>query len=336
MTVMTGAELATWVPVALNLEEQTPSIDWGDFGGRRFIEPFFDETVALWAAEDPSPPMVRTDLDALVTVDQAPSLDPSGLIFHSSRCGSTLLARLLRQTPGCVVVSEPNIINTLLLADAEIIDLDTRVRMLRLLLRALGRRRFGDERHYVIKLSSWNVCRLALFKRAFPNSPVVWLQRRPAEVIQSLMAHSPAWLHWREKPELAAATFQIPTEEVRALEPAAFYVRALATTLQAALTAAPGITMPTIDYVDLPEASWTVVAPRFGMTPNADDVKRMQTEARYHAKESTPRVFERKTPNQISESVQRLAAEQLDGLYQALSVRKDATPGLPQSSVVRS
>ena len=36
------------------------------------------------------------------------------------------------------------------------------------LVRALGRKRFGDERHYVLKLSSWNVHALALFRRAFP------------------------------------------------------------------------------------------------------------------------------------------------------------------------
>jgi hypothetical protein len=28
MTTMTAAELATWTPVALNLEGPTPSIDW--------------------------------------------------------------------------------------------------------------------------------------------------------------------------------------------------------------------------------------------------------------------------------------------------------------------
>jgi hypothetical protein len=335
MTVVSAAELASWIPVALNLEEPIPSIDWGDFGSRRFIEPFFDETVALWAAEEPSPPVVRTALDALVTLDGAPSLDPSGLIFHISRCGSTLLARLLRQIPGCVVVSEPDIVNALLIADPAVIDDDTRVRMLRLLIRALGRQRFGDERNYVLKLSSWNIRKLELFNRAFPESRVVWLQRQPAEVMQSLLAHSPDWLHWREKPEVAATIFQIPVEEVPTLDPIGFCARALAALLQAAQTATLGM-MSTIDYSELPDASWTTVAPHFGMSPGADDIARMHAEARYHSKELTARVFERNSAGQIPESIRQLAAERLDGLYQILIGRKAATLAPPRSGAAQS
>lgn len=335
MTTITAAELATWTPVALYLEEPTPSIDWGDFGSRRFTEPFFDETVELWAAGEPPPRVVRTELNALVPLDAAPSLDPCGLIFHLSRCGSTLLARMLRQIPGCVVVSEPAIINSLLLADPGIIEEDTQVQLLRLLIRALGRRRLGDERHYVVKLSSWNVRKLKLFNQAFPDSPVIWLQRRPSEVMQSLLAHGPGWLRWREKPEVAASIFKIAAAEVSTLEPAALYARALASMLQAAQAATPGL-MRTIDYADLPEASWTTVAPRFGMAPGADDIALMQAEARYHSKEAELRVFERRSPDPIPAAIQRLAAEHLYGLYRALSGRRAATPALPRSDAARS
>jgi hypothetical protein len=334
MTTMTAAELATWTPVALNLGEPTPSVDWGDFGSRRFTEPFFDETVALWAAGEPPPRMVRTGLDALVPLDAAPSLDPCGLIFHMSRCGSTLLARMLRQIPGCVVVAEPAIVNSLLLADPAIIDEETQVRLLRLLIRAFGRRRFGDERHYVVKSSSWNVRKLELFNRAFPDSPVVWLQRRPSEVMQSLLAHGPGWLRWRETPAVAASIFKIAAEEVPTLEPAALYARALAAMLHAAQAVPPGM-MPTIDYADLPQACWTTVAPRFGMMPGPDDIGRMQTEARYYSKEARPRAFEPLPPDQIPASIRQLAAEHLDRPYRALSGRQAATPALPRSDAAR-
>jgi hypothetical protein len=334
MADMNAAQLATWVPLALNLTEATPSIDWGDLGSRRFGEPMLQDTIARWAAEEPSAPVVRTDLAALVALDQAPSLDPSGLIFHSSRCGSTLLARSLRQIPGCVVVSEPDIVNSLLLADPAIIDDKTRVQMLRLLLRALGRRRLGDERHYVVKLSSWNVCRLDLFRQAFPDSPMIWLQRRPAEVLRSLLAHGPAWLHWREKPDVAAAIFGIAGAKLPALEPAAFYARALVAIFQAA-QAAPGA-MATIDHADLPDAGWSTVAPRFGMAPDADDIARMQADSRYDSKDLKPRLFERQAAEPISESLERLVAGQLDGLYRALSGRKAATPAPPRSGAAQS
>jgi hypothetical protein len=334
MAAINAALLATWVPLSLNLTEATPSIDWGDLGHRRFGEPMLQDTIARWATEEPSAPVVRTGLDALLALDQAPSLDPSGLIFHSSRCGSTLLARSLRQIPGCVVVSEPDIVNSLLLADPAIIDDKTRVQMLRLLLRALGRRRFGDERHYVVKLSSWNVCRLNLFRQAFPDSPALWLQRRPAEVLRSLLAHSPAWLQWRDKPDAAAAMFAVAGAELPALEPAAFYARALVAIFQAA-QAAPGA-MATIDYADLPDAGWSTVAPRFGMAPDADDIARMQADARYDSKDLKPRLFERQAAELIPESIERLAAERLEGLYRALSARRATTPAPPRSGAAQS
>ncbi|MEI9982427.1 MAG: hypothetical protein WDN69_03955 [Aliidongia sp.] len=53
--------------------------------------------------------------------------------------------------------------------------------MLRLLIRALGRIRAGDEARYVVKLSSWNVRLLALFRQAFPDVPWIWVHRAPAE-----------------------------------------------------------------------------------------------------------------------------------------------------------
>src|SRR6516165_7735545 len=198
MITINIAELAQWVPVSLDLEAQTPSIEWGDFGDRRFTEPFFDDSVARWAAQNPPPRAVRTDLDALAMLDQAPSLDPNGMIFHLSRSGSTLLARQFRHIPGCVVVSEPEILNDLLLADAEMVDEETHVELVRLLVRALGRRRLGDEEYYVVKLSSWNVHKFRLFRRAFPSARAVWVQRTPAEVIASLLARPPVWLGTRD------------------------------------------------------------------------------------------------------------------------------------------
>ena len=213
MATIPATELTNWTPVALHLDAPTPSIEWGDFGSLRFTEPFFDDTVARWAAADPPPRVVRTGLEALAVLDQAPSLDPNGFVFHLSRCGSTLLTRLLQQLPGCVVVSEPAMINQVLQADAAIIDEETRVRLLRLLIRAFGRVRLGDERHYVLKLSSWNVRKLDVFRNAFPKTPLLWLQRKPAEVITSLLAREPEWRKELRVPEFASARFDMTADE---------------------------------------------------------------------------------------------------------------------------
>lgn len=330
MTTIRAEELAAWTPVAIDLEAPVPSIDWGDFGSLRFAEPFFDETVAKWAAANPAGRMVRTGLDALVVLDQAPSLDPSGFIFHLSRCGSTLLTRLLQQIPGCVIVSEPTIINELLLTDDADLDEESRVQFLRMLVRALGRKRFADERHYVLKLSSWNIRKLELFRRAFPQTPLVWLQRKPAEIIASLLAHEP---EWRASPKLARTIFNL-ADDLAASEPKAFYVEALTAMLKAA-SSFPAEVMGTIDYSELPQAAWMTVAPHFGLTLNAGEIALMETQSHFYSKDSilTPFSHPKDAEDAISESIQQFAAPELDCIYRELSVRKVSTPSPRQSTV---
>src|SRR6185369_13998011 len=205
------AEMERWTPIALNFDEGAPAVFWGDFGGIRFTEPFFDRTVDRWAAsEGAQSRFVKTGIDVLRELDSAPSLDPAGFIFHTSRCGSTLAARLLKEVPGTVVVSEPEIVNQLLLANPHAVSDELCVEMLRLIVRALGRRRLGDERHYVFKVSSWGVRKFTLFQRAFPATPKLWIKRQPAEVLASLLAKAPGWQQWHETPEVAEALLQIP------------------------------------------------------------------------------------------------------------------------------
>ncbi len=121
-------------------------------------------------------------------------LEPAGLIFHLSRCGSTLVSRLLGTLPGVVVVSEPSPLNALLGLDPDRVDGATLVRLVRLLVRALGRRRHGDEQHLVLKCTSWNIRRREILAAAFPETPWVWVQREPAHVAASLLATPPGWL----------------------------------------------------------------------------------------------------------------------------------------------
>ena len=66
--------------------------------------------------------------------------------------------------------------------------------MVRLLVRALGRRRHSDEQQLVLKCTSWNIRRRAVLAAAFPETPWIWVQREPARVLASLLATPPGWL----------------------------------------------------------------------------------------------------------------------------------------------
>jgi hypothetical protein len=317
------AELAPLVPVALNLNP--PSIDWGDLGDVRFSEPFFDQTVERWAGGAPPPRLLRTGLDALEALDAAPSLEPTALIFHLSRCGSTLLSRLLATLPETLVIAEPRPLNTLLMSDPAEIGEERLAGLLRSMVRALGRHRLGTARHYILKLSSWNIARLAVFRRAFPGVPLIWLQRTPVEVMGSVLADPPGWLQLRRAPRQAELLFGLPPAESAALDDAGFCGRALAAMLVNACRADDAGAL-LVDYRELPEAIWTRIAPALGLTLSADEIARMRDEARFHSKDPRRRPFTGDAPEKraVSDTVRRVTTELVEPLYAALDRRRRA------------
>src|SRR6185437_13521248 len=84
---------ADWLPVqVVDLGGQV-FVDWLYFGARPLREPFnraFRYRLAL--------------ADFLAGAAAAQSLKPSGLIFHMSRCGSTLAAQMLAAREDTIVV----------------------------------------------------------------------------------------------------------------------------------------------------------------------------------------------------------------------------------------
>lgn len=316
-----AAALAGFTPVSLALASGAASIDWGDLAGWRFSDPFFDQTVERWAGSA-APRLVRTGLDALEALDDAPSLDPTALIFHLSRCGSTLVSRLLSRLPGTLVVAEPKPVNTLLLADPAALGEAEAARLLRRLVRALGRRRFGDEHCYVLKLSSWNIVRLDLFRRAFPEAKVIWVQRRPLDIMSSLLADPPGWLALHQAPREAEHVFALSPDDLHRLDVTGFCVQALA----ALLAAACGIDGASlvVDYRELPEAVWTRVAPFLGLAPGAGEIALLREEARYYAKDPARRLFTGDPPERraLSDALRALAATELEPLYRILDARR--------------
>jgi Sulfotransferase family len=315
--------LAAWTPVAVNVGPL--SIDWGDLRGWRFAEPFFHQTVERWAGGNPEP-LVRTDFASLALLDAAPSLDPSALVFHLSRCGSTLVSRLLATAPNALVIAEPGPINTLLMEGETELGEATMVAALRALVRALGRKRFGDERHYVLKLSSWNMRRVALFRRAFPRAPIIWVQREPAEVLASLLADPPGWAKLRFDPDAARAALGIAPGATNGDE-ASFFLTALEAMLES-VAAIEGGRVLAIDYRDLPQAVCTRVAPFIGLDLATADLARMEDVARLDSKSATPKPFvaKRLTLPPLDEAVRARLAKKVAPLYRTLAQRHGA-PG---------
>jgi hypothetical protein len=305
------ADLARWTPVRFDFSGPAPAVEWADLSAERFAEPFFDQTVARWASGPRARPLVRTGLGALEALDGEPSLEPAGMIFHLSRCGSTLVSRLLGTLPDVVVLAEPTPLNGLLGLDPDRFDEAALVRVVRLLVRALGRCRHGDERQLVLKCSSWNIRRRAVLAAAFPETPWIWVQRDPARVLASLLAKPPGWLDVQADPPRAARLFGLDPAAVPAMTRAEFAARVLGAMLAAAATDATRRLC--IDHFGLPAAVWERAVPHFGLEADLVAIERMIEESRFYAKDPVPRVFtgdapeRRPTADAIREAAQRFA-----------------------------
>jgi hypothetical protein len=306
------ADLARWTPVRVDFSGPIPAVDWADLSEERFDEPFFDQTAARWASGPRASQLVRTGLDALVALDREPSLEPAGMIFHLSRCGSTLVSRLLGTLPGVVVVAEPSPLNALLGLDPRRVNQGALVQIVRLVVRALGRRRHGDEQQMVLKCTSWNIRHKALLAAAFPDTPWIWVQRDPAQVLASLLAEPPGWLRMQQWPQQAKQRFGLDPTAVPAMTRVEFAAQVVGSLLAAAAATEPAGRI-CIDHAELPDAIWQRAAPHVGLAVDAAAIRRMTEESRFYSKDAEPRIFtgdvpeRRQVTDEMREAAERFA-----------------------------
>ena len=178
-----------WLPIRASWQGTELYVHWAYFGARPLRDPFFEGDVRACLRA----PFNRlfhhvTPIETLAAwLKMRPHLEPSGFIFHMSRCGSTLVSQMLAALPANIVVSEASPIDTVVQANRWRPDLgeDRHALWLRSIIGALGQQRSGSEQRYFIKLDCWHTLALPVFRRAFPAVPWVFLYRDPVEVLVS-------------------------------------------------------------------------------------------------------------------------------------------------------
>lgn len=275
-----------WLPFRVRCRGGRHLVDWCRVDGLRFVEPFFDQTVER-ALRRPFNLLFRreTPLDALGELyERAPGLRPAGLVFHMTRCGSTLVARMLAALPDTVVLSEAGPVDSVIRADAcdPAACERTRALWLRWVVGALGQPRREGDRRLFVKLDAWHALDLTVIRRAFPGVPAVFLYREPVEVMVSQLRREPSWmLTGALEPRLLG----LDPAEVFPLPRAEYCARVLARICEAAL-ADPELRL--VNYAQLPGAVWSARPPLFGVEFTPGDVGLMRRAAAFDAK--SPRV----------------------------------------------
>src|SRR5262245_31258002 len=192
-----STDLKGWLPVDAVVVEGRPGLVWMEMSGVSLTEPFFQQTVERARREKRAERF--TEFDVLLQLEkQLESVPPTGFIFHSSRCGSTLVANACRSVSGSIVLSEAHAIDALVARF--ITDVDNPVKeslysvFLRGVVHALAQRRSADEQHLFIKFACCSFAQLERIKRIWPNVPWLFLYRDPVETIVSNMRDVPPWL----------------------------------------------------------------------------------------------------------------------------------------------
>jgi len=274
--------LAGWLPYSIRWEWSPPSVLWRHFGSERLVEPFFDQAIDR-RHHDPNY-REQDRITSLETLDGLPTVrPPTGFIFHTSRCGSTLVAQVLASVPEHTVISEATILSSIIRPPAQAPEMSRgqRAQLLRSVVNALAQPRTEREALCFIKFGAADVRHFELLQCAFPHVPWIFLYRDPLEVMSALLrvrsdSLPPGLIESRLIDE--------DVESVRVMRPPEFWARVLRSQMEAALRAHEAGSVRLVNYSQLPEAIWSSLPGFFGTSCSARAIEAMKAASRFNAK----------------------------------------------------
>jgi len=175
------------MPYKMNLEG---SIEWLDVKNKRFTEPFWNETIAYCRANYRNFGEEKIITNLADVIEKSQDLDfvaPSSIIFHVSRCGSTLISQLLSLSEKNIVLAEPSIIDEIFCYSFENPDFSEEKKMsaARAILQFWGQKRSGHEQHLFLKTDCWHLYFYETIRKMYPDVPILLMYRNPLEILHS-------------------------------------------------------------------------------------------------------------------------------------------------------
>lgn len=286
------SQLIGWWPVDAVIRDGIPGICWLDMRNVTLSEPFFFQTVERVKQERPYLEPRFTEYDALLRFEKAvPYLTPSGFVFHSSRCGSTVVSNALKVLKNVRVFSEPLVPDKLIGRFFTDVGDDKRHELiysllLRAAVNALGQLRSGDDRACFIKFSSVSVCQLARIRRIWPQVQTVFLYRDPIETVISNLDDPPVWMDKDGNRRIASALSGVDDQEIGSLSREEYCARVVGRFYSTALTAAGWLRL--FNYAELThESVLDILVGFFGLKVSSSERKAIAETMRYTAKDPT-------------------------------------------------
>lgn len=326
---MTPQHFAGWMPFRIAWNDGNAVVDWFRLGDIQFDDAYFSDTVKR-CADRPFNLIFRreTPLETLEAVaSRFPVPAPSGLIFHLSRSGSTLVTRTLATLPSVLALSEATPIEDVLKArsrNPKMSD-DETVHWLRCVVAVLSRPQRSDQRHCIVKLDSWHAAELAIFERAFPGVPRIFLYRDPLEVLVSHLHRSSYMMSAANGPRALG----VPVTEAIRIPQSEYCARVLAR-IQDAVLARAASSEELVNHAELPDAIWDRIAARFELPLPPHAIAAMQASAQYNPRLPGQRHVDDRAAKQSAadDDLRKLASQWLVPGFRRLEERRRSKPSV--------
>lgn len=298
------------------------SIYWIDFGEARLEEPFFHQTLyRLMERKPPAAEILTGAKELLRRAMSTPGVTPAGIIFHVSRCGSTLLAAGLRRDPCVTVFAEAPPIGSLLTQSTLAFKagppggLPDIARPLVNAVVSLFANHHGTCKA-IIKCHPANLLEVDYIRAIWPAVPFVVLTRNPVEVMVSNHLDPSGWVRARHVPIGTQSLFGWAAQETNEMTLEDYMAMGLREFFQKAIGLGDQHCLH-VDYEDIDENMIRAVARRFGLSTEAFNSSETQALWRLDAKDpAKTRAFEPDAQRKqaaaspaIREAAERWAAE---------------------------
>ncbi|MEM7364774.1 MAG: hypothetical protein AAF525_12175 [Pseudomonadota bacterium] len=237
--------------------------------------PFFHHAVNDFMERNPDAEPIEIGSEERLAF---PDREPMGIIYHASRCGSTLIGQALARLENTVVFSEAQPINSSIhWAKTE------RTRAIRSIFNAMASGVMSEQ--LFIKQTSINVVRLSSVLAAYPSVPWIFVYRHPVEIMVSVERSKTGWARQYGQP---FSHFSLGVEE-RAVEGLSFeeyMALALDRMFTKAMERDDGHGL-FIDYADLNPDVMVRIATHFGLEPNQDQITAMTGAFNVYSKDAS-------------------------------------------------
>lgn len=283
------------VPLAVDPQGEGGSkakVLWADLGDHTFREWQYMYTVQSLSQGGGIGDSFTTDFSILLD-DRvlADPITPSGFIFHTSRCGSTLTAKALARSPRHVVINQGGPLQRGFWAaitrewTCEASPNPENLKAFRNLVLAMARRRQPQQDRSFVKFISWNTLYASFIMEAFPRMPALFLYRDPVEVVASVLRDTTAVL-WAKGKRQAGFLTGLDWRETIEMRDVEYLAHCFARYFETAERNSGRISP--LSYLDINPENFPAILKRgLQFDPETDELALMLEQFQYYSKDDS-------------------------------------------------